>query len=87
MSSCIFLMGDQFPFCKFCIGKDDKRGGTVQYIQPDNIFIQNLVVSLPYVTYCLQQTTLALDSDKTRAQGSFGPLTGGQNLTVRMQNT
>ncbi len=29
----------------------------------------------------LQQTTLAPDSDKTQAQGSFGPLTGGRNLT------
>ncbi len=29
----------------------------------------------------LQQTTRALDSDKTRGQVSFGPFTGGLNLT------
>ncbi len=39
-------------------------------------------------TYChvpagwgLRQTTMAQGSDKTRAQGSFSPLTGGLNLT------
>ncbi len=40
------------------------------------------------VEYCrvpaswgLQQTTRAPDSDKTRAQGSFGPFTGGWNFS------
>ncbi len=33
------------------------------------------------VGWSLQQTTLAPGSDKTRGQGSFGPLTGGLDLT------
>ncbi len=47
---------------------------------------------LSVVIYCcvparwgLQQTTRAPGSDKTRGQGSFGPFTGGQNLTVVCQ--
>ncbi len=31
----------------------------------------------------LQQTTRTAGSDKIRGQGSFGPFTGGQNLTTQ----
>ncbi len=52
--------------------------------------VQEFLVTQSEIQYCqvpagwgLQQTTRAPGSDKTRGQGSFGPFTGGVNLTER----
>ncbi len=49
-------------------------------ISPPSWCINDVYCRMP-ARWGLRQTTLAPGSDKTRAQGSFGPLTDGQNLT------